>query len=70
MNRIKQVCKEEHLVVVLFVAVLVTFSFAKRDSKDLDKLYLGTKQIQPSASTLPAAPATGPDEPSSRLKLN
>jgi len=30
---------EKKLVVVLFIAVLVTFSLAERDSKKLNKLY-------------------------------
>lgn len=30
---------EKNLVVLLFVMVLVVFSFAERDSKKLDKLY-------------------------------
>jgi hypothetical protein len=30
---------EHYIVTLLFVAVLVTFSFAQKDSKKLDKLY-------------------------------
>jgi hypothetical protein len=30
---------ERYIVTLLFVAVLVTFSFAQKDSKKLDKLY-------------------------------
>jgi hypothetical protein len=36
MNKIKT---EKRIVVVMFVAVLVVFSFAERDTKKLDKLY-------------------------------
>ena len=33
---------ERNIVVVLFVAVLITFSLAQEDSKKLEKLYSGT----------------------------
>jgi len=35
---------ERSLVVFLFVAVLVVFSFAKRDSQKLDEMYAASKQ--------------------------
>jgi len=35
----KKAIAERYLVVLLFVAVLITFSFAERDSKKLHKLY-------------------------------
>lgn len=39
MNLMKHPVTERNLVVVLFVLVLITFSFAQRDSKRLDRLY-------------------------------
>ena len=36
---------EKKIVVVLFVAVLVAFSFADRDSKKLDKLYTAVSEF-------------------------
>ncbi len=35
----KRVLKEKNIVIVLFVLVLITFSFAHRDSKKLSQLY-------------------------------
>ncbi len=35
----KKLTTERYIVTLLFVAVLVTFSFAQKDSKKLDKLY-------------------------------
>jgi len=35
----KRVFLEKNLVIVLFVLVLITFSFAHRDSKKLSQLY-------------------------------
>jgi hypothetical protein len=43
----KKSLSEKHLVVVLFVVVLVIFSFADRDSKKLDKLYTTAGVIRP-----------------------
>ena len=40
----KHLVSEKHLVVVLFVLVIVTFSFADRDSRKLDQLYSTTTQ--------------------------
>jgi len=34
---------ERNMVVVLFILVLVTFSFAQRDTKKLEKLYTTNK---------------------------
>lgn len=36
----KKAALEKFVIVGLFIAVLVTFSFAQRDSKKLDKLYV------------------------------
>jgi hypothetical protein len=35
----KRVLKEKNIAIVLFVLVLITFSFAHRDSKKLSQLY-------------------------------
>jgi hypothetical protein len=57
MNRMKSTLTERHFVVVLFVLVLITFSFAHRDSKRLDKLYTVTFQKKATvASVQPAVP--------------
>jgi hypothetical protein len=37
----KSILSEKNLVVILFVMVLVTFSFAQEDSKKMTKLYSG-----------------------------
>lgn len=42
MNRI---ISERHLVVVLFVLVFITFSFAHEDSKQLEQIYSGLKPL-------------------------
>jgi hypothetical protein len=39
MNRLTNTATEWKLVVALFIIVLITFSFAQRDSKRLDRLY-------------------------------
>jgi hypothetical protein len=36
------VLSEKHLVVVLFVIVLVVFSFAQEDTRKIEKMYLDT----------------------------
>ncbi len=46
---------ERNLVALLFVAVLITFSFAERDSKKLDKLY--TKVIKAGTEKITAKQA-------------
>jgi hypothetical protein len=43
MKLMKKTFTEQNLVVILFVMVLITFSFAQQDSKKLEKLYLGFK---------------------------
>jgi hypothetical protein len=43
MEMIKKVFNERNLVVILFIMVLITFSFAQRESKKLDKIYYGFK---------------------------
>ena len=40
----KHLVSEKHLVVVLFVLVIITFSFADRDSRKIDQLYSNTNQ--------------------------
>jgi CRISPR/Cas system-associated protein Csm6 len=40
----KQLVSEKHLVVILFVLVIITFSFADRDSHKIDQLYSSTTQ--------------------------
>lgn len=40
----KQLVSEKHLVVVLFVLVIIIFSFADRDSHKIDQLYSATTQ--------------------------
>ena len=42
---------ERNLVVFLFLMVIITFSFAQRDSKKIEKLYLGVNaEATPSLS--------------------
>jgi hypothetical protein len=36
----KKILQEKNIVIVLFVLVLITFSFAHRDSKKLSQLYV------------------------------
>jgi hypothetical protein len=43
---------ERTLVVILFVLVLVTFSFAERDSKKIERLYTTTQLLQDSGKQL------------------
>ena len=51
---------ERNLVVLLFVLVLVVFSFAERDSKKLDRLYKTAQLLQKNSRTgsaqIPPAP--------------
>ncbi|HEX6332927.1 MAG TPA: hypothetical protein VFZ78_01805 [Flavisolibacter sp.] len=47
---------ERNLVVVLFILVLVIFSFAERDSRKLVPLYAGDDNVP--TALLPAAPST------------
>lgn len=42
---------EQLLVVLLFILVLVLFSFAERDSKKLDRLYKTAQILQQKQST-------------------
>ena len=42
----KKAIIERNIVVVLFVLVLIVFSFAERDTKKLDRLYMkGTESV-------------------------
>lgn len=43
MKLMKKTFSEQNLVIILFVMVLTTFSFAQQDSKKLEKLYMGFK---------------------------
>lgn len=52
---------ERGLVVLLFVLVLVIFSFAERDSKKLDRLY-STAQLLQKYSQRPADVAQEPSQ--------
>jgi hypothetical protein len=51
---------EKSLVILLFVLVLVVFSFAERDSKKLDRLYKTAQLLQKNEGTptvhVPPAP--------------
>jgi preprotein translocase subunit YajC len=47
----KNTVSEKNIVVILFVLVLVIFSFAQRDSKKLEQLYTNT-----TAETVKKAP--------------
>ena len=48
----KKVFSERNIVVILFVMVLVSFSFAQNETKKIEQLYKGTSAslIKPSAS--------------------
>ncbi|RYF86010.1 MAG: hypothetical protein EON98_04955 [Chitinophagaceae bacterium] len=43
---------ERNIVVLLFVLVLVVFSFAERDSRKLEKLYTTAQLLQNSSQVL------------------
>jgi hypothetical protein len=43
---------ERNLVIVLFVMVIITFSFAERDTKKIEHLYIGNTPAIPSLNTL------------------
>jgi hypothetical protein len=58
MTFIKKAFNERNLVIILFVMVLVAFSFAQRESKKIEKLYLGFK-IHTSFPQSTAADKTG-----------
>jgi hypothetical protein len=52
----KQARLEKNMVVVLFIAVLVAFSFAEQESKKIQKLYTGahykvSSQLEQMATT-------------------
>ena len=53
---------EQSLVVLLFVLVLVVFSFAERDSRKLDRLYKTAQLLQ---KKIPAGTAQAPATPRS-----
>ena len=44
MYNMKQARLEKNMVVVLFIAVLIAFSFAEQESKKIRKLYTGAHQ--------------------------
>ena len=41
MKNMKQARLEKNIVIVLFIAVLIAFSFAEQESKKIQKLYTG-----------------------------
>jgi hypothetical protein len=43
----KRVILERNIAVILFILVLIVFSFADRDSKKLDQLYKRTESFEP-----------------------
>jgi len=43
MKILKKVFNERNLVVILFIMVMVTFSFAQKESEKMDKMYYGFK---------------------------
>ena len=43
MKLLKKAFNERNLVIILFVLVFAAFSFAQKESKKLDNLYLGFK---------------------------
>ncbi|MGE5519655.1 MAG: hypothetical protein ACM3VS_06990 [Candidatus Dadabacteria bacterium] len=45
----KKIFAEKNIVVILFIIVLIAFSFAERDSKKLEKLYTGSELVQNSS---------------------
>jgi hypothetical protein len=51
---------ERIAVILLFVLVLVVFSFAERDSKKLDKLYTNAPAALKQSQTAAAAQNTSP----------
>lgn len=55
----KRTTLERNIAGLLFVVVLVTFSFAQRDSKKMEKAYSATEVVQKRslASQLPSQPA-------------
>ena len=62
MKLMKKTFTEQNLVVILFVMVLITFSFAQQDSKKLEKLYMGFKVN--TASPLTSVNSFNPDSQS------
>ena len=43
MKLLKKAFNERNLVIILFVMVFAAFSFAQKESKKIEKLYLGFK---------------------------
>jgi hypothetical protein len=55
----KRKISERHLVVLLFIVVLITFSFAHEDSKKIEQLYSGLKDNNsPNLTSLETKKAT------------
>ena len=46
----KGILSEKNLVVVLFAMVLITFSLAQEDTKNLEKLYLKPNKVSAESS--------------------
>jgi hypothetical protein len=58
----RRILSERNLVVVLFVMVLITFSLAHEDCKEMEKIYIGFSEsaagpIAPIADIQPVQPA-------------
>jgi len=51
----KRAIVERNIVVVLFILVLVIFSFAQRDSKQLARLYTATNAVKAKLASVPPA---------------
>jgi hypothetical protein len=49
--RMKKKVLEQLIVILLFILVLVVFSFAERDSRKLDRLYKTAQLVQKKVST-------------------
>lgn len=62
----KRAALERNIVVVLFVLVLIVFSFAERDSKKLDQLYKGAQSFEP----VKQEKTIGASEPEKQLVVN
>ena len=70
-----KIISERHIVVVLFVLVFITFSFAHEDSKELEKTYSGLKplpgvELTASQSSEPTVVQKNEDKKSSVVDIN
>jgi len=57
----KTILSERNIVVVLFIMVLVTFSLAQEDSKNIEKMYSGvqTQNVRLLVQQNPVTPVAG-----------